>query len=287
MAFLQKESSSPQASYLPSTVPNEHIVVLRRAITGTIRNIDPVEGCLQQTYLITTRNGSRSLLKFSPLPTVRLLQNEHNTLAIEAHVVGTMLLNRSSNRLETYETVLSPSYLHIGIGNAVPFSRLGQLDEIKLRTIQQSLWLFFMSLSSASSMQYGPLQPPGSTRGDQPLRPSWRLAFTHMVDMILLEAEDSLVHLPHQRIRHYVRLYGHTLDSVTTPKLVMLDGLKKSNLLVDPISFQVQGLVETWNAVWGDQELALCGLGPAYFANLTGTLLPRIVDEPGKARRLL
>lgn len=289
MAFWHKDVSFQQAVNLPSSIPAQHLEVLRRTIVGRPRKIESIQSCPQQIYLVTTHNGTRSLVKFPPLPTIKLLRHEQNTLAIEEHLLRYNRLSATSCRLQTYERLPSadiPSYLHVNVGNGMPFHNLGQIDESKSTTIQRSLWMFMMSLTSASGTSFGPEQPDLRKRLAEPWRVSWRNAFEHMVECLLLDAEDLLVHVPYQQIRHYIRHHGHVLYAIATPKLVFLDAMRKSNVLVEPLSYQVKGLIETWNAVWGDPELALCGLGPTYFGGLAATLLPR-ADEAARTRRLL
>jgi Ser/Thr protein kinase RdoA (MazF antagonist) len=84
-----------------------------------------------------------------------------------------------------------------------------------------------------------------------PLRPTWPMAFTAMVDAILGDAMTYGVRLPRPaaEISHLVRRHEPLLELVTTPVLVHFD-LWDGNILLD--DGRLSGIIDAERAFWGD-----------------------------------
>lgn len=62
---------------------------------------------------------------------------------------------------------------------------------------------------------------------------SWSVAFQSMLEGILRDGEDMAVTIPYGTIRrHFLRLW-YALDTVTVPRLVLVDGAEDGNVLVE------------------------------------------------------
>ncbi|KAH8645633.1 hypothetical protein BX600DRAFT_477722 [Xylariales sp. PMI_506] len=62
---------------------------------------------------------------------------------------------------------------------------------------------------------------------------SWTKAFLALVEGVLRDGEDLAVMMSYSLIRGHVRRLSHLLDTVTLPRLVVMDAGNDSNLLVD------------------------------------------------------
>jgi hypothetical protein len=61
---------------------------------------------------------------------------------------------------------------------------------------------------------------------------SWSTTFHSMLEGILRDAEDMAVRIPYTLIRGHFKRLGHLLDAVTIPRLVIIDAVDDSNVLV-------------------------------------------------------
>ncbi|KAF4954049.1 hypothetical protein FSARC_12262 [Fusarium sarcochroum] len=61
---------------------------------------------------------------------------------------------------------------------------------------------------------------------------SWRVAFHNMMEAILRDGEDLTIMFNYSNIRHQFERFGHLLDAVTKPRLVVLDAGEDSNTLI-------------------------------------------------------
>ncbi|HEY3480059.1 MAG TPA: aminoglycoside phosphotransferase family protein, partial [Streptomyces sp.] len=84
-----------------------------------------------------------------------------------------------------------------------------------------------------------------------PLRPTWPIAFTAMMDAVLADAVKYGVPLPRPaaEVAHLVRRHEPLLELVTTPVLVHFD-LWRGNILLD--GDRVSGIIDAERAFWGD-----------------------------------
>jgi Ser/Thr protein kinase RdoA (MazF antagonist) len=125
-----------------------------------------------------------------------------------------------------------------------------------------------------------------------PLRPTWPVAFAAMVDAILGDAVTYEVRLPRPaaEIAHLVRRHEPLLELVTTPVLVHFD-LWDGNILLD--DGRLSGIIDAERAFWGDPvaefvSLALFGdLDPALVEGYRAAGGPAEFDLPARRRLAL
>lgn len=115
---------------------------------------------------------------------------------------------------------------------------------------------------------------------------NWREAFLSLLESALRDAEDVLVSIPYDSIRHYVGAHGALLDDIRRPQLVAMDVGNPRNVLVDERSRQVVGLLGLGNVVWGDPVMAgvFAGASDAFWEGF-GSCLVKSVDD--RVRQLL
>jgi Ser/Thr protein kinase RdoA (MazF antagonist) len=106
---------------------------------------------------------------------------------------------------------------------------------------------------------------PGYGYPARPLAPTWRLAFTGMLEAVLDDARRFEVPLPGgtDRVAAAVERVSPVLDEVTTPALVHFD-LWDGNILVDRPDHgappRLGGLIDAERAFWGDPVAELVSL---------------------------
>lgn len=239
-----------------------HVVaeVCNRLPAGSVNHVEELLGHTQQIYHLTTSEGHTNLLKCPPPLTTRLLRQERQGVASEFNVLNILSssLGTATPRIISYHIPESASaHLLLDFEENVPFSTLGPLSDMDMETLQKSMLRWLQSISSIQSGSFGAISSsPNSFHTS-----SWQSCFLNMFEMALEDAENMLVSLPYDRIRLHLWRYCVCLDEVVTPRLLILNALDLDNLMVNPTSMQVIGLLNYSNALWGDPELAHFHLG--------------------------
>ncbi len=106
---------------------------------------------------------------------------------------------------------------------------------------QAGIFIRLLSRLSPKSTKFGPavavLAHPASSRPTNMAHVTeatdrWSVAFHSLLEGILRDGEDMTVVLAYSTIRRHFRRLGHILDSVTSPRLVVIDAAEDSNLLI-------------------------------------------------------
>lgn len=264
--------------------------VLRRLFPCTvhIQKIKPLGGHLHSLRLLTLSNGVQLMLKSSPNPTTALLRRDRFLLETEARVLA--LLGQSANpcvpQLFHYDpqgTLFGPSYLvrQYVMGSTLQ-SMEGHLTAENRKDIDRHLGFLVNVIGQHVAPAFGPLEQVASGCGNR----SWREAFTELFEGVLRDAEDMFIHLPYAEIRHEISRLAPALSDVTLPRLVVIDLGRPSQVLLDPGSKQISGVVDFSTAIWGDVLMAEVFENPSS-AMLDGFGSPLAQDQSEKTRLLL
>lgn len=259
----------------------------------------------------TTTEETFYILKCRPSsPAIRLLRHEEDRLRTEAYTLQTLLLHSSSStksseipptkliprliassphhhhRTNTTTTPLDPSpYILTGPFHGHLLSEISpRLSQTPSERIQQRVGFFYRTLTtsfspfSSSTQQpqtkpFGPLYPPSSDSSDS-LKSftTWSQFYTNLLETLLLDAEDALINLPYAFIRETVRRNQNSLDRITKPKLVFLEGLiDERNIVVvrrrrleggagerreSGDEWEISGILDWSGVVWGDEWMS-------------------------------
>lgn len=264
--------------------------VLRRLFPYTVhvQKIKSLDGHLHSLRLLTLSNGVQLMLKSSPYPTTALLRRDRFLLETEARVLA--LLGQSANpcvpqlfHYDSQTTLLGPSYLvrQYVVGSTLQ-SMEGHLTVENRKDIDRHLGFLVNVIGQHVAPAFGPLEQVASGCGNR----SWREAFIELFEGVLRDAEDMFIHLPYAEIRHEISRLAPALSDVTLPRLVVIDLGRPSQVLLDPGSKQVSGVVDFSTAVWGDVLMAEIFENPSS-AMLDGFGSPLALDQSEKTRLLL
>lgn len=246
-------------------------------------------------------------------PAIRLLRHEEDRLRTEAYTLQTLLLHSSSSsstkssempstrmiprliassphyhhRTNTTKTPIdTPPYILTGPFHGHLLSEISpQLSQTPSEKIQQRIGFFYRNLttafsypSSSSSTQqqaqtkpFGPLYP--SSSASLKSFTTWSQFYTTLLETLLLDAEDALINLPYAFIRETVRRNQNSLDQITKPKLVFLEGLiDEKNIVVrrrrlessgagerrsgSEDEWEISGILDWSGVVWGDEWMS-------------------------------
>lgn len=208
-------------------------------------------------YRIRLTDGTGLVLKIAPDPGAPALAYERDIMRTEE------LFYRTAAATVPVPAVLRADFTRQVIGNdyllmtelpganwATQRERITGADRDRLRG---RLGAVTAALHRITGPSFGYPQ-------DEP-SPTWRAAFTGMVDALCADALRFDVPLPEPvgRVRAAMARHLHLLDDVTTPVLVHFD-LWAGNILVHDL--QLTGLVDGERAFWGDPlaELASVAL---------------------------
>ena len=221
------------------------------------------------------------ILKCLPSPNLRLLRHEQNRLQAEADVLRS-LRGRSDllvPRIIDYHTTPIPIgsvYLISGpfqgsiLADIVPLSRQAS------SSVDRSIGKYVEQLSSVSGSSFGPVRSATGIPGSS----SWSRCFASMLETVLRDGEDALISLPYEEIRNVVNRHRSCLDRITEPKLLLLEMSSEKNVVVNPSTWRISGLLDFSTAIWGDPYTSDCFYEPSLsFLEGFGKLPNRTRDE--------
>jgi Ser/Thr protein kinase RdoA (MazF antagonist) len=186
-------------------------------------------GTYNTAIRLALSDGRRLVLKIAP--SAPGLSHEHDLLATEAEYY-----RRVSGPLPSVVGA-GPGFLLMTELPGAPWPRLRDTGP------RAELGAIVAGLHGVTGDGFGYPQDP--------LRPTWPMAFTEMADTVLADAVRYGVRLPRPaaEISHLVRRHEPLLELVTTPVLVHFD-LWKGNILLD--GDRVSGIIDAERAFWGD-----------------------------------
>ncbi|KAI4212806.1 MAG: hypothetical protein LQ351_004508 [Letrouitia transgressa] len=225
----------------------------------TIRQMEDLKNHLHTIQIIHLSNGSRLVLKVSPSPITLVLRRERYSLESEA--LALQLLAKSSLPLAR---VLKHDArcLHLGAPfllttylTGVPYAEVQHfMNRSQRADVDRQLRSLTSAISQHTSSMFGPFGPVSLVASNQGHR-TWREAFHAMLEAVLMDGEDMMVSLPYLQIREQVSRLGAALDEVKEPRLVVLGLCQPKNVLVDPKTDEVTGLLDFGTSIWGDWEM--------------------------------
>ncbi|KAF2671789.1 hypothetical protein BT63DRAFT_180056 [Microthyrium microscopicum] len=225
-----------------------------------VTRVDVLPASPHKGYIITSADGNYFVLKTSPSSNTRLLRCEASSPAGEASILqrlsGPMLLNFPVPRLlsasNSSSSPLSGPYLLRSYVAGIPLSSIShRLTTYDREQIDKTVGAHLRHAVNNTSSQFGTIARIDKGDGYG----SWREAFHALFEAVLRDAEDAVLTLPYQSIRHYVGLHMHHLDAVTEPRLVPLRAGTPETVLLDENRKCVVGILSWGDVLWGDPSL--------------------------------
>ncbi|RMZ40039.1 hypothetical protein AFCA_003625 [Aspergillus flavus] len=234
--------------------------IVQRIFTSAVHisNISPLNGHLHPLCLISLSNGAHVLLKCTPTPMTPLLRREQFILDTEARALA--LLKESGipdiPQIFYYNSrgnLRDSAFLmrHYVTG-ATLHEMKPWLTPQNRKDIDRRLGVLAQKIGQHVSDSFGTLEQVASGAG----RRSWREAFVILFESILRDSEDVFVNLPYAEIRHQLSRLSPALEEITSPQLVVIDFGHPTQVLVDPESKQLSGVVDLGKTLWGDIYMA-------------------------------
>ncbi|KAI9044365.1 phosphotransferase family protein [Aspergillus affinis] len=245
-----------------------------------VREIYPLEGHLHSMCLLILSNKEQLLLKSTPRAMTPLLRQEKRLLDTEA---------RAMSILKQSTAPCIPSLLHYDrrgdlFGSSFiirPFLSGTTAQELKVqisettqKDIDRSLGSLAHDISQNVSSSFGSLEQVATGSGKR----SWREAFLTLFEGILRDSEDFFVNLPYAEIRHQLYRLSPALEEVRQARLVVVDLGRPSQVILDPESKRLVGVVDLSSALWGDVYMA------EIFDNPSSSVLDGFGIHPTKSK---
>ncbi|KAL6709432.1 hypothetical protein ACN47E_001367 [Coniothyrium glycines] len=220
----------------------------------SVRQVEQLSGRLYQVYLAELVESGLLVLKCPPSHNLRLLRHEKHFLGNERKVLETLheytqIPVPQVIKYEEYGGAFGTPFLMM---SHIPGRRLSDISQYlsstERHTIDRSLGTYVRGLTALSAAQFGLTHRVFAKKGSN----SWKEAFLALLEAALRDAEDMLVTLAYDSIRHYISKHANILEEVTEPRLVALDVCNPSNVLINETTRHVTGLVGFSNIIWGD-----------------------------------
>jgi hypothetical protein len=212
-----------------------------------------------KSYIITTEDQSRFLLKTKAPESATVLRWENELSALEAPVLE--VINKCSNlspkliasSLSHPNHPMSGAFLlraHIG-GDCL--ARVAhRFTTFDREQIDRSIGSVIRSITTSRAVSFGLPTPVSLGKGFG----TWKEAFQNLLSDALQDAEDSRLTLPYESIRYYVNYHMRMLEAVTEPRLVPLRAGMPETVFVDLSTKAIVGIVGWSDMIWGDPILA-------------------------------
>jgi aminoglycoside phosphotransferase (APT) family kinase protein len=236
---------------------------------------------------VTLADGRRAVVKTAPTDPTGLFTYEHALIRTEAQVYALAA---------EHPGLLMPELLHVDLTGGVlpgdvvvaafldgtPWNEagFGPADEDpRAARAQADLGALMARIRTITGDTFGYPQSPALQH------PTWRGAFTAIVEALLADADRAGVEVPADRVRAALDRHAAALDEVTVPRLVHTD-LWPGNLFLDPATGALRGVIDPERALWGDPLLELVGAHPQQDVLPAAVVGDTDITSPGPVARL-
>ncbi|KAI9707536.1 MAG: hypothetical protein M1836_000497 [Candelina mexicana] len=240
-----------------------------RSPTITLRQSEAHTAILQRLHILRLSDGHKLHLKLTPASTTRLQRHERFLLEAEAQVllllgpqpglsVPQLYGHDSSSRAIGCPYVLTGPVSGMSLLQMRPY-----LTPNERNHVDKQIGIMINTISQQASAAFGHVTQVSSGAG----RRSWREVFLSLIESVLRDAEDMLICLPDEQIREHIERLAPYLDEITQPRLVVLNAGDASNVVVDPHTKKITGLMDYSRALWGDYLMvdAFADASPAFY----------------------
>jgi aminoglycoside phosphotransferase (APT) family kinase protein len=263
--------------------------IIKAAFGGTASLVtfeECEEGWYNAVHRLGLSDGTSCILKVAPPPGVRVLRYEHDIMTTEVdalRLVGERTDVPVPSVLvwdHTCELLPSPYFLMEQCGGVLLSALRSTFDPDTHADIDAQLARHLASMNAITASAFG--RPDRSAARDS----SWSAAFGRLVNDLLADAADTEVELPlaYEDVAKLVQQAKAQLDVVTTPQLVHWD-LWDTNVLIDPDTLTVVGVIDFERVLWGDPLMEAQFLGKRAGDSVVEAYGRPLFDEPGAAAR--
>jgi aminoglycoside phosphotransferase (APT) family kinase protein len=216
-------------------------------------------GWFNVAYRIRLRSGAEVVLKIAPPPHVEVMTELAALRLIREH---TDVPVPAVDHADTSRTLCDADWFVMPYIDADNLGMIrDSLTPADRDAFQEALGAATARLNAIRGPAFGPLTGPGL--------PTWRAAFTTMIESVLSDGERRAVSLgrPYPEIRTLISDNAGCLDEVTEPRFVEWDLWDNNAMVRDG---RIVAIIDHERAFWGD---------PLIEAGFTGTEQPAFGDS--------
>lgn len=252
-------------SITKAKILNEEIIKMTKRAFGENTELqDIIEltgGFYNAAYMISFKDGQKAVLKISPMKDLKVMRYEKNLMETEVFVLDKM----RSIKGVTVPSVLyydrsgeitDNEFLFMEFLEGVPLNKIREeLTEDQYNTISSDLAEIIKKINGVEGEYFGYISQENKRFT------TWFEAFFCMIKELLDDAQDAGVSLPFENNKLYsmINEQRDVLNQVEKPLLVHKD-LWEGNILIDPKTFRITGILDCERAIFGDTLLEpICG----------------------------
>jgi len=219
--------------------------------------IDPLIPSPHTAYILTTRENHHFMLKTPPPAGLRLMRHESKNPAEEqqillclkqTHIPKPMIVSCDDGP----GNALGAPYMLRSYVPGTPLSAIAhRMTSFDLAQVETSVGMYMRHATFYKQNRFGISAKVLAGNGHR----TWREAFHSLLEAALRDAEDAVLNLPFDSIRHWVGVHLHRLDIVREAHLVPLRTGTHQTVIIDETSKTVVGLIGWGDVVWGDIAL--------------------------------
>lgn len=211
---------------------------------------EATNGWFGAVFFVELPTGHK-VLKVAPSPSVPVLRYERDLLSAEVQVMG-LVAESSTVPVPTVEFFVgqdselgSPYMICQKLEGVTLGSKLKELTPEQRHQIDLQIGTILSQLHQIKCSTFGTFLGPHF--------PTWREAFSHLVADLKQDAIDASVQV-NSAIFDLFDKYASSLDGVLDASLVHWD-MWDENILIDPETLTITGVVDFERAMWGDPLL--------------------------------
>ncbi|MFW2490279.1 phosphotransferase family protein [Clostridium chromiireducens] len=267
-------------SITKTKVLNEQIIKMTKKAFGedvVVQDIIELKGGFFNTaYIIVFNDGRKVVLKISPMKDLKVMRYENNIMETEVFVLNKMhsIEGIPVPRVLYYDKsgeIINSEFLFMEFVDGRPLNEIrNELTEKQYAKISSNLVDIVRKINGIEGEYFGCISQENKRFS------TWYEAFFNMVKELLEDAEDVGISFPFENNKLYRIINGHrdSLNKVTKPLLIHKD-LWEGNIVIDPKTIKIVGVLDCERAIFGDPLLEpICG----YFwdnKNLMNTFVGR------------
>lgn len=252
-------------SITKTKVLNEEIIKMtKRAFGEDVVVQDIIElkgGFFNAAYIIVFNGGQKVVLKISPMKDLKVMRYENNIMETEVFVLNKMhsIEGIPVPRVLYYDKsdeIIKCEFLFMEFVDGIPLNEIrNELTEKQYAKISSNLVDIVRKINGIEGDYFGCISQENKRFS------TWFEAFFNMVKELLEDAEDAGISFPFENNKLYRIINEHSdaLNKVTKPLLIHKD-LWEGNIIIDPKTIKIVGVLDCERAIFGDPLLEpICG----------------------------
>lgn len=211
------------------------------------------DGYFNTAYSITAKDGFKTILKVAPSKEIKLMRYEKNLMRAEVDTLN--MIKEKTNvpvpKVYLYNSerdIIDNEYFFMEFINGIPLNKLkNSLSDENKEKIYKQIGVYTRQINNICGECFGYI-----SQGDRQFE-NWFDAFTALVEDVLIDGQEASVELPvsYEKLSGIIGSGKDILNNIVKPSLIHKD-LWAGNIFIDPISFEVTGIVDCERALWAD-----------------------------------